>query len=99
MVRTDLQVRRRLGVFAAVLLLAAVACGKSASDRCEESCKREADCFERVGDLANVPEVDTSECVTMCSQLERHPEGPSLVAAHVACVREAPDCVAVLQCQ
>lgn len=84
---------------AAWLALGALACGSSGSKRCEQICRREADCAERVyDDDDDERKVDRAECVDLCTELDRSSEGAAIVTAHEKCVMNAPDCPAVLAC-
>jgi len=82
---------------AAAFALALAACAEERSPRCEEVCQREADCAETLADDEIV--VNKSECVKVCTELDRDPEGAKLTAAHVQCVAAARDCRSVFDCR
>ena len=73
-------------------VLAMAACEQSNEAPCQRSCQREAECASNLQ-----VKFDRSECVEMCTTLERSAAGA--VRAHVACVDGAVSCEAVLSCR
>jgi hypothetical protein len=82
-------------------LLAACACSRPRSTRCEQVCAREAECAEQLREEGgrDEPKVDRAECVEACNVLDRDTEGAGLVRRHLDCVTKAADCRAVLNCE
>lgn len=78
---------------ALVYFLAMTACS-SGKTPCEKACRVEADCAEE----KEAAEVDVSECVETCRELERSPDTKKIVDDHVACVEQARGCDAILDC-
>lgn len=81
------------------LLLAFVAfagCSSSPSEECKQVCRREAECADEMND-PNL-KIDQDECTTVCTALQRDPEGRQLVDRHVECVAAADSCEGVLAC-
>jgi len=77
-------------------LCALLACSGTRSERCEQTCQREADCAEEIDDDEYA--VNQGECVRECNELERQARGPELVSQHVSCTKAATSCWEVLQC-
>ena len=89
----------------ALLLLAAAACSSDGtSSKCEEVCRREASCVDKVNDESVEEDeeqnrFDQSECVAACYALSRDEVGKKLVEKHQECAAKAKDCAALLQCK
>lgn len=83
----------RLAALLALLVVSAVAC-QAEKTRCEKACRVEADCAEE----REVAEVDVSECIETCRELERRADTRPIVEAHVTCVEQATGCAAILDC-
>ena len=77
----------------AVCMLAA--CRTRPRTPCEETCALEARCADEL----ELPADDVTACATRCAALERDPQAQPLVAEHLRCVRNAPSCKAMLECQ
>lgn len=83
----------RLALLAVVVMLG---CSSSPSEECKQVCRREAECADEIND-PNL-KIDQDECTTVCTALQRDPEGRELVDRHVECVGAAGSCEAVLAC-
>lgn len=89
----------------ALLLLAATACSsEDTSGECQEVCRREASCVDKVNDESVEEDeeqnrFDQSECVAACDALSRDEVGKKLVEKHRECAAKAKDCAALLQCK
>ena len=77
-----------------VLLAASAGCKDSARSKCDDVCTREANCASQ----ARI-ELDRTECIEHCRELEATNAGAALVEEHAACVSAAPTCEAVLTCR
>jgi hypothetical protein len=93
-------------LLALVLLLAAAACSsEGTSNDCENVCRLEATCVDKVNDESVEEDeeqnrFDQSECMAACDALSRDEVGKKLVEKHVECAEKFKnDCAALLQCK
>lgn len=77
-------------------LVTVAGCSSSPSEECKQVCRREAECADEMND-PNL-KIDQDECTTVCTALQRDPEGRQIVDEHVACVAAAGSCEDVLAC-
>jgi hypothetical protein len=76
------------------MLVAMAACATRPATRCQVICHHEASCADQL----DQPDVDVAECVERCDALDHSASSRKSVDDHEACVKEAPDCQAVLDC-
>lgn len=77
------------------LVLVIASCVRGAGTRCENVCRREADCADKL----ELPDGDYGACVEACNELERDSVTARAVEDHVRCVSAAESCAAVMECR
>ncbi len=76
------------------MTMALVACAKSPRTRCEQACRAETDCAEKL----ELTDNDYSECAQSCAALEGDSRAHGLVEQHLSCVAGARTCEEILAC-
>ena len=79
-----------------IALFAITACPASQSSRCKKLCQRQIECIESLA--RDYVRIDKHECTSACTVLERDSEGKKRVDEFAACVDNAANCEALLNC-